>query len=39
MFGYKELYNCAPVCRIKMEHEANQFMVDELINNYLENGN
>ena len=35
----KELYNCAPVCRLKMEHEANQFMVDELVDDYLENSN
>ena len=35
----KELYNCTSVCRLKMEHEANQFMVDELIDDYLENGN
>ena len=32
----KELYNCAPVCRLKMEREANQFMVNELIDDYLQ---
>lgn len=35
----KELYNCAPVCRLKMEHEANQFMVNELVNDFLQDSN
>lgn len=35
----KELYNCTSVCRLKMEHEANQFMVDELIDDYLQDSN
>lgn len=35
----KELYNCTSVCRLKMEHEANQFMVNELVNDYLQDSN
>nr|WP_321315954.1 ImmA/IrrE family metallo-endopeptidase [uncultured Ligilactobacillus sp.] len=29
------LYNSSPSCRIKMEHEANEFMINELITQYL----
>lgn len=31
------LYNCAPSYRLKMEHEANEFMIDELVSDYLAN--
>lgn len=31
----KELYHSAPSTHIKMEHEANEFMVNELVSEYI----
>lgn len=31
----KELYNSAPSTHIKMEHEADEFMINELVSEYI----